>query len=221
MNWELSDVHTGFRKGRGTRDQIAYMHWIIEKQENSRKTSTSASLIIPKPLTVWITTNFGKFWKRWEYQATWPASWEISMQVKKQQLQLDMEKQTRSKSRKEYVKAVYCHPAYWTYMQNTYMHVKCQAGWSKSWTQDCQEKYQWPQICRWQHPYGRKWRGTKERLESERGEWKSWFKTQHSKGKDHGIWSHHFMANRWGNNENSERLYFLGLQNQMVTAATN
>ena len=58
---------------------------------------------------VWITTNCGKFFKRWEYQATWPASWEICMQVRKQQVELDMEQQTGSKSGKEYVKAVYCH----------------------------------------------------------------------------------------------------------------
>ena len=60
----------------------------------------------------------GKFLKRWEYQTTWPASWEICMQVKKQQLELDMEQQTGSKSGKEYIKSVYCHPAYLTYMRN-------------------------------------------------------------------------------------------------------
>ena len=81
-----------------------------KKLENTRKTSTSASLTILKPLTLWITTNCGKFWKRWEYQATLPASWEICMQVKKQQLELDMEQWTGSKLGKEYVKAVYRHP---------------------------------------------------------------------------------------------------------------
>ena len=60
-----------------------------KKQESSRKTSTSVLLTMPKPLTVWSTTNYGKFWKRWEYQTTWPAFWEIGMQVKKQQLELD------------------------------------------------------------------------------------------------------------------------------------
>ena len=84
------------RKGRGTRNQIANICWIIKK-ESSRKTSTSALLTMPKPLTVWITTNCGKFWKRWEYQTTWSASWEICMQVRKLQLELDMEKQTGSK----------------------------------------------------------------------------------------------------------------------------
>ena len=87
-----------------------------KKQESSRKTSISALLTIPKSLTVWITINCGKFWKRWEYQTTWPASWEICMQVKKQQLEPGMEQETCSKLGKEYVKAVYCHPAYLTYM---------------------------------------------------------------------------------------------------------
>ena len=70
-----------------------------------------------KPLTMLITTNYGKFLKRWEYQTTLPAFWEICMQVNKQQLELDMEKQTGSKLRKKYVKAVYCHPAYLTYAE--------------------------------------------------------------------------------------------------------
>ena len=85
-----------------------------KKQESSRK--TSALLTMPNPLTVWITTNCGKFWKRWEYQTSWPASWEMCMQVRKQQLELDMEQQTGSKSGKECVKATNCHSAYLTYM---------------------------------------------------------------------------------------------------------
>ena len=68
-----------------------------KKQESSRKTSISALLTMPKPLTLWITINSGKFFKRWEYQTTWPASWETYMQVRKQQLELDMEQQTGSK----------------------------------------------------------------------------------------------------------------------------
>ena len=75
-----------------------------KKQESYRKTSTL--LTTPKPLTVWITTNCGKFWKRWEYQTTLPASWEISMQAKKEQLEPDMEQQTGSKLGKEYIKGV-------------------------------------------------------------------------------------------------------------------
>ena len=69
----------------------------LKKQGSSRKTSISALLTMPKPLTVWITTNCGKFWKGWEYQTMWPASWDTCMQVRKQQLELDMEQQTSSK----------------------------------------------------------------------------------------------------------------------------
>ena len=97
VNCELPDIQAGFRKGRGTRDQIANISGSLKKQESSRKTSISALLTMPKALTVWITINCGKFWKRWEYQTTWPASWEICMQVRKQQLELDMEQQTGSK----------------------------------------------------------------------------------------------------------------------------
>ena len=91
MNHELPDVQAGFRKGRGTRDQIANIHWMFEKNHSSRKASTSILLTMPKSLTVWIMRNCGKLWKRWEYQTTWPASWEICMQVRKQQLELDRE----------------------------------------------------------------------------------------------------------------------------------
>ena len=97
VNRELSDVQAGFRKGRGTRDQIANIYWIIEKERSSRNTSPSVLLTMTKPLTVWITVNCGKFFKVWEYQTTWPASWETCMQVRKQQLELDMEQQTGSK----------------------------------------------------------------------------------------------------------------------------
>ena len=97
MNRELPDVQAGFRKGRRTRDQVTNIRWIIEKAREFQKTSISALLTMPKPLTVWITINCGKFFKRWEYrQTTWSASWETSMQVRKQQLELDMEQQTGS-----------------------------------------------------------------------------------------------------------------------------
>ena len=141
VNCEIPDVQARFRKGRGTRDQIANIHWIIKKQESSRKTSTSL-LTMPKLLTVWITTNCGKFWNRWEYQTAWPASWEIRTQVKKQQLEPDMEQRTGSKLGKEYIKAVYCHPAYLTYMQSTSCEWMDEAGWSTNWNQNCREKYQ-------------------------------------------------------------------------------
>ena len=71
MNRELPDVQGGFRKGRGTKDQISNICWIIEKEESSRKTSVSALLTMPKPLTVWIVINCGKFFKRWAYQTAY------------------------------------------------------------------------------------------------------------------------------------------------------
>ena len=95
VNRELADVQAGFRKGRGTRDQIANIHWIIE---NTREFQKNICFIdYAKPLTVWIIKNCGKFFKRWEYQTTLPASWEIFMHIKKQQLELDMEQQTGSR----------------------------------------------------------------------------------------------------------------------------
>ena len=135
---KLPGVHARFRKGRGIRDEIADTSWIIRKQGNSRKTSTPVLLILWKPLTVWITTNCGKFWKRWEYQPSLSASWETCLQVKKQQLEPYMEELTSSKLGKEYDKAVYSHPVYLTYLQRTSCEMP---GWLvTSWSQDCWEK---------------------------------------------------------------------------------
>ena len=98
------------------------------KKLEFQKISTSVLLTMPKPLTVWMTANCGKFLKRWEYQTTLPASLEICMQIKKQLLELDMEHQTGFKLGKEYIKVVYCHPAYLTYMQS----ISCEMpGWMK------------------------------------------------------------------------------------------
>ena len=70
VNHELPDVQAGFRKDKGTRDQIANISWIITKAREFQKNIYFALLTIPKPFTVWITTNCGKFFKRWEYQTT-------------------------------------------------------------------------------------------------------------------------------------------------------
>ena len=128
-----------------------------KKQESSRKTSISASLTMPKPLTVWITINCGKFFKRWEYQTTLPASWETHMQVKKQcnwtwnnRLVHNWERSTSS-----YILSPYLFNLYAEYiLQNARL---CES-------QDSWEKYQQPQICRWYHSNGRKRRGTKSLL---------------------------------------------------------
>ena len=132
--------------------------------------------------------------------------------MKKQKLEADIEQLTGSKLGKEYKKAVYCHPVCLSYMQNTSCEMP---GWmSTSWNQDRWKKYQQLKTCRWYHSSGRKWRGAKETLDQdERGKWKSWLRTQHLKTQDHGIWSHHFMANWRGKCGSSDRFSFLGLQN--------
>ena len=97
VNWELPDVQAGFRKGRENRDQIANIHWILEKAREFQKNIYFCFIAILKPLTMWITTNHGKFLKRWKYQTTLPASCKTYIQVKKQQLEPDMEQWTGSK----------------------------------------------------------------------------------------------------------------------------
>ena len=96
LNRELPNVQAGFRKGNGTRDQIASIHWIMQKAREFQK-NIYFCFIDSANAFVWIIINCGKFWKRWEYQSTWLASWETYMQVRKQQLEVDMEQQTGSK----------------------------------------------------------------------------------------------------------------------------
>ena len=111
---------------------------------------SSVHEILQARILEWVAISFSRFdcvdhnklenSSRWEHQAFWPASWEICVQVKKQQLELDMEQWTGSKLENEYVKAVYCHSAYLTYMQSTSCKM---LGWMKPKLQkDCQEKYQ-------------------------------------------------------------------------------
>ena len=111
----------------------------MEKAKESQKNIDFCFIDYSKAFDCVDKTNYGIFLMRLEYQTTLPASWEICMQVKKQQLELDMEKHTGSKQ-EEYVKAVYCHPAYLLICR--VHHMKFQDGWSTSWNQDCWEKYQ-------------------------------------------------------------------------------
>ena len=96
LNWELSDIQAGFRKGRGTRDQIANIRWIMEKTREFQNIYF-CFIDYAKAFDFVDHNKLWKILKRWEYQTTWPASWEICMQVRKQQLELDMEQQTGSK----------------------------------------------------------------------------------------------------------------------------
>ena len=119
----------GWEKAEESEIKLSASIGSLKKQESSRKTSTSALLTTPNHLTVWVRTNCRIFFKRLEYQTTWPASWETYMQVRKQQLELEMEQQTSSKSGKEEnIKAVCCHPAYLTYMQSISWET---LGWMK------------------------------------------------------------------------------------------
>ena len=97
VNRELPDVQAGFKKGRGTRDQIANIRCIIEKAREFQKKIYFCFIDYAKDFDCVDHNQLWKFWKRWEDQTTWPASWEICMQVRKQQLKLDMEQQTGSK----------------------------------------------------------------------------------------------------------------------------
>ena len=136
MNCELPDVQAGFRKGRGTRDQIANIRWIIEKAREFQK-----NICFIDYAKTFDCVDHNKLWKILQgMEITLPASWETCMQVKKKQLEMDMKQQLGSKLGKEDIKAIYCHPAYLTYMQST--SCKMPAGWSTSWNQDCWEKYQ-------------------------------------------------------------------------------
>ena len=91
VNCELPDVQAGFRKGRGARDQIANICWIMEKAREFQKNIYFCLIDYAKAFDCVDHNKLGKFWKRWEYRTTWPAFWEICMQVRKQQLELGME----------------------------------------------------------------------------------------------------------------------------------
>ena len=95
--WEHPDGQAGFRKGRGTRDPIVNICWIIEKAREFQKNIYFCFIVYAKAFDCVDHKKLGKFWKRWEYQTTWPAPWETYMQVRKQQLDLDMEQQTSFK----------------------------------------------------------------------------------------------------------------------------
>ena len=128
MTKELPDVQAGFRKGRGTRDQIAYIHWTIEKQENSRKTSTSASSTTLKPLTVWITINCGKLLQMGIPDQLTCLLRNLYSGQEATKLEPDMGQQTGSKLGKECVKAVFNLHVYLTYVQSTLFKMP---GWIK------------------------------------------------------------------------------------------
>ena len=119
MKHELPDDPAGFRKGRGTRDQIANIHWIIKKTREFQKNIYFCFIDYAKAFDCVVPNKLWKILQEMGIPDHLICLLRICMQVKKQQLELDMEQLTGSKSGKKYVKAVYCHPAYLTYMQST------------------------------------------------------------------------------------------------------
>ena len=119
VNRELPDVQAGFRKGRGTRDQIANIRWIIEKAREFQKNISFCFIDYAKAFDCVDHKKLWKILKEMGIPDHLTCLLKTCMQVRKQQLELDMEQQTGSKYEKEYVKAVYCHPAYLTHMQST------------------------------------------------------------------------------------------------------
>ena len=124
VNYELPDVQAGFEKVEEREIKLPTSVGSSKKQE-FQKNIYFCFIDYAKAFDCVDHNKLWKFFKRQEYQITWPASWEICMQVKKQQLELDMKQQTGSKSGKEYIKAVYCHPAYLTTMQSTSWEMLC------------------------------------------------------------------------------------------------
>ena len=128
MNQEITAIQAVCRKGRGTRDQMVSNCWIREKARGFQKNIYFWFIDYIKAFDCVDHNKLENSWKRWEYQTTLPASWEVCMQVKKQQSELYMEQWTGSKLGKEYVKVVYCHLTYLTYVQSTSLKMP---GWMK------------------------------------------------------------------------------------------
>ena len=127
-NCEIPDIQAGFRKGRGTRDQIANIRWIKQKAREFQKKIYFCLIDYAKAFDCVDHKKLWKILKEMEIPDHLTCSWEICMQVWKQQLELDMKQQTGSKQEKEYVRAVYCHPAYLIFMQCTSWET---LGWKK------------------------------------------------------------------------------------------
>jgi len=124
MKSEFPDAQAGFRKGREIRDQIANIWWIIEKARKFQKNIYFCFIDYTKTFDCVDHNKLWKIWKRWEYETTWPASQEICMQVRKQQLEPDMKQQTASKLWKKCIKAVRRNINNLRYAEDTTLHGK-------------------------------------------------------------------------------------------------
>ena len=201
-NWELPDVQDGLKKRQ--RNQRSNCQPLLDHWKSKSILEKHLLLLHCLRESLWLcgSQQTGKFFKRWEYQTTLPSSLEICMQVEK--LEWGMEQWTGSKLGKEFVKPVYCHPAYLTFMESTSCEM---LGWMnhKLESRLLGEISATSDVWKVKRFKEAPWGWWKRRM-------KKLTKAQHSKN-DHGIQSHHFMTtNRWGNNGNSDRLYILGLQ---------
>ena len=174
---------------------------------------------MPNPLTVWITTNCGKFWKRCEYQTTWSASWEICMQVKKQVRTGHGTTdwfQIRKGGHQGCILLLCLFNLYAEYIMRNAGLEEAQAGIKIARRNVSNLRYA-DDTTLMAESEGE----LKSLLTKSQREWKSWLKAQYSENWDHGIWSHHFMANRCGDSGNSGWLYFWGAPKslEMVIAA--
>ena len=147
MNSEPPDVQAGFRKGRETRDQIDNIRWIIEKPRGFQENINFCLIDCAKAVDC-VDHNKLENSDIWEHQTIWPASWETHMHVRKQQLEMDMVPNRERRTSRLYIVTLLIQLTWRVH------HEKHRAGLSTSWNQDCWEKYQEPQICRWHHPYG-------------------------------------------------------------------
>ena len=177
VNQELSDVQAGFRKSRGTRDQIANILWVIEKAKEFQKNIYFFFIDNAKAFGC---VDHNKLWKILQEMG---ISDHLICLLRNLYAGEDATVRTGHETMDWFqigicFKTAYCHSVYLTYIQNTSCRI---LGWMKKKLEsNCQEKYQCPQICRWHYPYGRKPGGTKDLFdENEIGEWKRWLKMQH------------------------------------------
>ena len=184
--------------------EINWQHLLDHQKAREFQKNTFFCFIDYAKAFVWITINCGKFWKRWEYQTTWPASWEATVRTGHETTDWF---QIQKWARQGCILSPCLFNFYAEYIKQNAGLEEAQAG-IKIVRRNINNLRYADDTTLMAESEGE----LKSLLMKER-ERKSWLKAQHLENEDHGIWSHHFMGNRWGNRGNSVRLYFWGLQN--------